>query len=323
MTQNKRHIFPGTYIIVPSRCQQRTVQILNGRAEDKNKIVVSNRIPRGRNHDINQLWLWDGEYFQCAKNPCYCIWVGGRNGVPLQLGKYGYHPNTRKVRRGAGAWDYEWGTITSASLGGLHWSLKDTGNNSPVITVNGKSKVDDCFWRLEKVGHEQVDLGFGPFYREQTCVIVPAMSPGKTVHLDDGRTENGTKIVLFDRKPVGNKNYVNQLWLWNGEVFRSAKDPTKCLYISSRKGYVQLGEISAASVRGKKKNLWKVKRNHVTGLCTITNGGFGGVSHWITPDLEGHNHTPVITLNTFSTVGLWTIQMVPAGPEKCFTPSLL
>jgi len=308
----KQHLFPGTYIIVPSICQEKTVQILDGRTEKGNKVVVCDRISRGRRNYSDQLWLWDGSYFRCAKHPTWCI----KSSQPaLTIATVGSFR----------VWRYNLGIITVAR-GAYFWHLKETANNSPVESTNRLRKRHDCFWKLEQVpGAEQVNLGFWPIYQEITCVIVPAMSPGKTIHLERGRTEKGTKITLLNRKPVGHNNYLDQLWLWDGKYFRSAKDPSKCLYCSARSHgrNIQLDDFeSASSKRGSRgRHEWVVTRNNVTGLCLIQNYGLG-LWKMSTPGLEGHNHTPVCLGHLNFGAVLWEIEMVPKGPERCgFTPT--
>lgn len=310
-------MFPGTCIIVPSMCQEKTVQIQNGRTEKGKAVVVCDRIPRGRENYIDQLWLWDGEVFQSAKHPSYCIAKIFKSYCTLEL--TGALSQSKKSM-----WKLEWGTMFNYHGKGWVWHLLETGNNSKIeiVRYRASKKKDYCFWKVEMVpGAEPLNFDFGPFHKEYTCVIVPAHSPGKTVHLDDGRTENGTKIVLHDRIAFGDRNDMNQLWLWDGETFRSAKDPRKYLYLRSKTSGTHVELDDSLDVLHYK---WIVKRTNATGLYVIFNGRYGTHS-WVTDDLEGHNYTPIVINNQTRTC-FWKIEMVPEGPERCvfgFTPSPL
>jgi len=312
MTQK---LLPACYIIVPSERQGKTVQIENGKVDSNVAIVVGDRIPRGRKDFSSQLWLWDGTYFHLAKHPSYCIKRGGgsRHGEGLKLGNYtiGKH----------GGWTFDLGTITSNSVKSIRWDLE--GNT---VVQNRKLRSATCFWRLEMVTSNVRRLGFGPFYREQTCVIVPAHSLGKTVQLDDGSTEEGTLIRLANRRPNGQRNYVNQLWLWNGTTFRSAKDPSKALYVTGPTrggslGYVKLGEVARLEKRRGQINLarWVVKRNFATGLYQIRSANFGQFG-WFpftfvgANDIDDHGDTPIHIRRGWTC--FWKIEMVRGVPTK-------
>merc|ERR1719186_600657 len=62
-------------------------------------------------------------------------------------------------------------------------------------------------------------------------VIVPAKCPGKSLHLQGGSTGPGTKIVLGDQLPLWHQNFRNNLWIFDGTVFRSVKNGTKCIHL--------------------------------------------------------------------------------------------
>jgi len=312
--------FPSTYMIVPSLCPEKTVQIQ--RAEHGKEILVCDRIPRGRENYRDQLWLWDGTKFQCAKHPSYCISyraviIRGKLRKYCELGYTGKR-NT--------SWIYDWGTLTLSKARRFVMHLTETGNNSNVECAEERRRKKPCYWRLEMVpAAEPLNFGFGPFHREYTCVIVPAHSLGKTVHLDGGRTENGTKIVLNNRKAFGHRNHMNQLWLWDGKTFRSAKDPSKYLYVRAKNTHVELDDRRPGT-----HYTWTVKRNVHTGLCAIYNTARFGTHCWITDDLEGHNYTDIGISNQRKC--FWKIEILPKGamvpeePERCdfgFTPSLL
>jgi len=67
------------------------------------------------------------------------------------------------------------------------------------------------------------------------CLIVSLKSPGKTVHLDAGSTSNGTRIHLWDKLSANHRDYLNQVWLWDGKVFRSAKNRNKSLRLDGQR----------------------------------------------------------------------------------------
>jgi len=54
----------------------------------------------------------------------------------------------------------------------------------------------------------------------------------KSVHLEGGKTSNGTKIVLGDWVEPYHEDYDNQLWVWNGTLFINFKNPIKCLHLT-------------------------------------------------------------------------------------------
>jgi len=62
--------------------------------------------------------------------------------------------------------------------------------------------------------------------------IFPTKNFRKAVHLDGGRTSNGTKIQLWDRIGPQGRDFGNQLWIWNGKTFISWKNPIKCLHLA-------------------------------------------------------------------------------------------
>jgi len=62
--------------------------------------------------------------------------------------------------------------------------------------------------------------------------IFPTKNLRKAVHLDGGRTSNGTKIQLWDRTGTETRYFANQLWIWNGKMFICWKNPIKCLHLA-------------------------------------------------------------------------------------------
>merc|ERR1712232_260101 len=70
------------------------------------------------------------------------------------------------------------------------------------------------------------------------CLIIPDKARGKCLHLEGGETKNGTKILLSDQGPPG---HLNQEWLWDGLVIRSAKAPEKCLHLAIEGGAAENG----------------------------------------------------------------------------------
>jgi len=67
------------------------------------------------------------------------------------------------------------------------------------------------------------------------CLIVPLNCPGKTVHLGNARERNGTKICINDRLSEDHSAYLQQVWLWNGKILQSAKNPIKCLELEGQR----------------------------------------------------------------------------------------
>lgn len=52
------------------------------------------------------------------------------------------------------------------------------------------------------------------------------------VHLVDGKAINGSKIHYWGRLQADDPDYLNMVWLWDGKVFRSARDTTMTLQLS-------------------------------------------------------------------------------------------
>jgi len=302
------YVPPGTYIIVPSLCQGSTLQVLDEGKDRINgsKVVVSERIPNGRKNYNDQLWLWDGETLYCHKHPSYCIHGQGRSDV--QVFRYMERSPWQK-------WTYDNGTLR---IGKTVMSLKQTGNNSP-IEIRPEQQ-NDCFWKFELVSAieyvQPVIPGFGDYQRERTCVISPAMCPGKTVHLDHGRTENGTKIVLSDRFPAGHEDFLSQVWIWDGIHFRSAKDPGKALFVPGNrdKTYVQLMDLrqDARGARRAKNHEWTVKRTPLD-FCIICNRLYS-MKRWIAERME-FNDDPICIWNYTSTF-FWKMEMISMADSR-------
>ena len=62
------------------------------------------------------------------------------------------------------------------------------------------------------------------------CILVYRDCPGKCLHLDCGRTSNGTKIHLWDIIDESHPDFLNQVWNLDGPLIRSAKDPTMVIH---------------------------------------------------------------------------------------------
>jgi len=80
------------------------------------------------------------------------------------------------------------------------------------------------------------------------CIIISRKAPSKCLHLDEGRTSNGTRIHLWDIRDT-QTSHPNQEWLWDGNLIKSAKSPGKCLHLDGRTG---IGN-------GCKVHLWDLK----------------------------------------------------------------
>jgi len=100
------------------------------------------------------------------------------------------------------------------------------------------------------------------------CLIVPCKAPGKTVHLKYSHGDNGTRIHLWDRLPKGHPEYLNQVWILDGSLIRSARFPGKCLHVkhsNAKNGGVDNGTvIHLWDMYEKCRNqTWLVKGRHI------------------------------------------------------------
>jgi hypothetical protein len=247
-------------MIVPLKCPGKTVHLVGGRTGNGTKIQLWDRVPLGHDSYDNQLWLWDGTIFRSSKNARKCLHLdGGRteDGTKIQLWDAVPRPHPNQ------SWRVYGKDIVSLKRPRACWHLErgHTGNGTKIVLRNernhnnGAWKVEMVFEAKEEDSPEEQpavvdeDQKDG---RRTSCLIVPLKSPGKTVHLDGGRTGNGTKIQLWDRLPLGNDSYENQLWLWDGAIFRSSKDDRKCLHLAG-----------GNTGNGTKIHLWDVlERSH-------------------------------------------------------------
>lgn len=66
------------------------------------------------------------------------------------------------------------------------------------------------------------------------CILVPKLAPDKCLHLDCGRTADGTKIHLWGTLPTTNPDYLNQVWIVDGQLIRSAKATMQVIQMESK-----------------------------------------------------------------------------------------
>jgi len=115
--------------------------------------------------------------------------------------------------------------------------------------------------------------------------IFPTKNLKKAVHLDGGRTSNGTKIQLWDRTGPRGIDFENQLWIWNGTTFISFKNPIKCLHLAGggtgNGTKIQLWDILSDSHPLRLNQEWRfdgkniVSRKKDSACWHLENGGTG------------------------------------------------
>jgi len=205
----------------------KTLHVEGGKTSNGTKIVLSDKLGPGGDFE-DQLWVWTGTLFICYKNPIKCIHLTGTgNGSKIQLFDIlsNSHPDHLNQE-----WFREGKDIVSRKSASACWHITGdgTGNGTKIQLWNEKNH-ENSSWIIRTYG----DLGkFDVSIRaRQLYMIVPLKSPGKTVHLDGGSTGNGTRIQLWDRVPLGNEGYENQLWLWSRGRFISSKNESKSLHL--------------------------------------------------------------------------------------------
>jgi len=114
--------------------------------------------------------------------------------------------------------------------------------------------------------------------------IFPTKNLKKAVHLEGGRTSNGTKIQLWNRYNVrAPREFENQLWIWNGTLFISYKNPIKCLHLAGggtgNGTKIQLFDILSDSHPLRLNQEWRfdgkniVSRKKASACWHLENGG--------------------------------------------------
>jgi len=262
--------------IVPLKAPGKTVHLDNGRTSNGTKIQLWNRLPRGHKDFLNQLWLWDGTIFRSAKNPGKCLHLDGgrtRNGTKIQV----WDVLPRDAHNHANqAWRLEAKNIVSRKNNSGCWHLDKghTGNGTKIHLWNLKNHPNGV-WKLAVLKNPVPGVGRPPManmnrmkdHRQGLCMIVSLKAPGKTVHLVGGRTGNGTRIQLWNKLPVSHKDYGNQLWVWDGTIFRSGKNRSKCLHLAggrTRNGTkIHLWDVLHRGAKNQSNQEWRLEGKNI------------------------------------------------------------
>jgi len=258
-------------LIVPEKNRAKTVHLDGGRTSNGTKIQLWNKLAPGHKDFLNQVFVFNGILFRSRKNPSKCLHLdGGRtgNGTKIQLWDVlpKNHHDVKNQR-----WILQRLNIVSRknTSGCWHLDLGHTHNGTKIHLWNKKNHPNGS-WRLQKLkmkipGH--VD------HKRKACLIVPLKNRSKTVHLVGGRTHNGTKIQLWNRLPRGHKDFKNQLWLFDGTIFRSGKDVSKCLHLDGgRTGNgtkIQLWDVLAKGNRAVKNQEFRLEGKNIVSRKNI------------------------------------------------------
>jgi len=144
--------------------------------------------------------------------------------------------------------------------------------------------------------------------------IFPTKNLKKAVHLEGGRTSNGTKIQLWDRTGPNHRDFANQLWIWNGLMFTSFKNPIKCLHLAGgRTGNgtkIQLWDILSNNHPDRVNQEWRfdgkniVSRKNASACWHLDNGGTG-------------NGTKIQLWNVMNHAnGIWRVAKLKQAPPR-------
>jgi len=257
------------FVLVANKNRSKVVHLDGGRTSNGTMIQLWDRLTPNDRYFKNQLWLWDGTLFISFKNPIKCLHLAGGgigNGTKIQL--FDILPNSHPYRLNQ-EWRIEGTNIVSRKNASACWHLEggNTGNGTKIQLWNVKNHQNGS-WRFFKMGAKIPRLlSVGSFRRRTLCMIVPLKSPGKTVHLVGGRTVNGTKIQLWDRVPLGKDFYENQLWLWDGAIFRSSKNARKCLRLDGGKtGNGTKIDLWDAVKGGHPNQTWRVQGKNIVSM---------------------------------------------------------
>jgi len=115
-------------------------------------------------------------------------------------------------------------------------------------------------------------------FKPIACVIYPHKARGKkTLQIAKGITANGTKIVVSDELERSNPFFSNQVFLFNGVTFRSAKNPNKCIQTpgSTKNGTdIQLNDFLKGNINQQwmRQGPYIVSRKNTTQCWTLENG---------------------------------------------------
>jgi len=217
-------------IIFPMKQPGKTIHLVHGSTGNGTKIQLHDRLKPDHKHFTNQAWVFNGVHFQSYKDRSKCLTLdGGRaiNGTKIEL--------QDQVLRGARGFRNQHFRVVGKNIvcrknPVMCWyPEKGRFNNGTKIVIQNCGKRDsNGFFRIRVFKDSFYRLNL----RTQACLICPLKAPGKVVHLANGGIHNGTKIELRDRLRLRSKNFKNQVWLWDGTIFRSGKAPSKCLHLA-------------------------------------------------------------------------------------------
>jgi len=207
----------------------KSLHVEGGKTSNGTKIVLSDKLGPGGDFE-DQLWVWTGTLFICYKNPIKCIHLTGTgNGSKIQLFDIlsNSHPDHLNQE-----WFREGKDIVSRKSASACWHITGdgTGNGTKIQLWNEKNHENGS-WIMQKLDKGDIGMFDLSIRAWRLYMIVPLKSPGKTVHRVGGGTGNGTKIQLWDRVPLGNEGYEDQLWLFNGFYFLSSRNENKSLHL--------------------------------------------------------------------------------------------
>lgn len=247
------------YLIVPMKCPGKSVQLAGGRTCNGTEIQLWDKLPVGHKDFNNQAWLWDGTIFRSAKDPSKSLHLEyGRtsNGTKIELNDVVLGKNENQE------WCIEGMNIVSRKETSMCWHIAggNVGNGTKIQILNQKNHQNGI-WNVElmmvksptpvlktpMVKTPMADV----FAMKGACMIHPFLRPDLTVQPIGGRTSNGTGIHLMDRLPFFHKDFMNQVFLRDGRLFKSAKDPNKRLILKiegSKNATIQLWDFNDASV---------------------------------------------------------------------------
>jgi len=214
-------------LIVPLKSPGKTVQLEDGHTHNGAKIILNDKIPYGNHHIQRQMWFWDGALFRSFANPNKCLSLKGQstsNGTLIILDDI--------VRRGTRGNDQEWSIegdmIINRKAPSMAWNLKDGKTKKGTkIQVWMKRDDEDYSFNVELLKADPLNNS----RLRGRCVIIPCKRPSTTIQLEHGKTSRGTRLELCDRIADDDRDFQDQLWLWDGRIFRSGKDPTMCLHL--------------------------------------------------------------------------------------------
>jgi len=264
-------------LIVPVKNPKKTVHLasVDGEASNGTVIQLWDRIPRENKAYSNQVWLWDGTLFRSSKDHSKCLQlVYGKteNGTQIQLWNT-FSPAHPRAR------NQEWllrnkNIVTTKKLSSCWHLTGGKTDNSTKIQLWNVMDHPNGTWNLEYLETDPVLNNILEEYR-QVCLICPLRDPSKCVHLDGGRTDNGTKICLWDRDfDERREEFSNQLWIWDGQIFRSGKNKSKCLHLSggstSNGTKIQLWDYLESGDPAYANQAWCIEGNNIVSRKNVS-----------------------------------------------------